>query len=183
VLSCLFFTSVLGAAALAAGIGAGTTRRNGGVIAFTRTSSLPPRQIEIDFIGADGRRLRPLRTGVVPSWEPEWSRDGRWIVFRGGRTDDLYLIRPDGSGVRQLTRDRADEQSPAWSPDGAEIAYVRYASPGAPSSIWVLTVGTGSIRRLTRDSLGAGTPSWSPNGSQIAVVSQTTQHGYEPELG
>jgi Tol biopolymer transport system component len=44
-------------------------------------------------------------------------------------------------------------------------------------------VGTGSIRRLTRDSLGAGTPSWSPNGSQIAFVSQTTQHGYEPELG
>lgn len=155
-------------------------RRNGSLIAFTRQFPAP-RQLEIALVGIDGHGLRPLRTGVVPSYEPEWSPEGRQLLFRGGRTDDLYLIRPDGSGGRQLTRDRAHEQAAAWSPDGAKIAFQRWA-PKVGSSIWVLRLRTGAKRQLTRNTLGAGQPSWSPDGSRIAFVSARPQAGYEPEL-
>lgn len=173
--------TVIVAAALLASVAPGVVAgRNGTLIAFTRWFPAP-RQFEIALVGIDGRGLRPLRTGVIPSYEPEWSPDGRRLLFRGGRTDDLYLIRPDGSGRRQLTRDSAHEQAAAWSPDGARIAYQRWA-PNTESSIWVLRPTTGASRQLTANALGAGQPSWSPDGSQIAFVSATPQTGYEPEL-
>ena len=141
--------TVIVTAALLASVAPGVVAgRNGTLIAFTRWFPAP-RQFEIALVGIDGRGLRPLRTGVIPSYEPEWSPDGRRLLFRGGRTDDLYLIRPDGSGRRQLTRDRAHEQAAAWSPDGTRIAYQRWA-PNTESSIWVLRPTTGASRRLTR---------------------------------
>ena len=174
--------TVIVAAALLASVAPGVVAgRNGTLIAFTRWFPAP-RQFEIALVGIDGRGLRPLRTGVIPSYEPEWSPDGRRLLFRGGRTDDLYLIRPDGSGRRQLTRDRAHEQAAAWSPDGARIAYQRWA-PNTESSIWVLRPTTGASRQLTANALGAGQPSWSPDGSQIAFVSATPQTGYDRSCG
>ena len=168
-------------AALVTGVAPGfVAGRNGALIAFTRQFPAP-RQLELALVGLDGRGLRPLRTGVVPSYEPEWSPNGRWLLFRGGRSDDLYLIRPDGSGRRQLIRDRAHEQAAAWSPNGARIAYQRWGL-SMESSIWVLRLTTGASRQLTRNALGAGQPSWSPDGSQIAFVSARPQTGYEPEL-
>ena len=176
----LLVAVIVAAALLASGAYGVVAGRNGALIAFTR--SFPaPRQLEIGLVGIDGRGLRPLRTGVVPSYEPEWSPDGRWLLFRGGRSDDLYLIRPDGSGRRQLTRDGAHEQAAAWSPDGARIAYQRWGL-NMESSIWLLRLTTGATRQLTRNTLGAGQPSWSPNGSQIAFVSARPQTAYEPEL-
>ena len=173
--------AVILVAALLASVTPGVVAgRNGVFIAFTRQFAAP-RQLEIALVGIDGRGLRPLRTGIVPSYEPEWSPDGRWILFRGGRTDDLYLIRPDGSGRRQLTRDRAHEQAAAWSPDGARIAYQRWGR-NTESSIWVLHLATGAGRQLTRGALGAGQPAWSQDGSRIAFVSARPQTGYEPEL-
>jgi Tol biopolymer transport system component len=175
-----FVAAVVIVAALPTGAGGGVEVRNGDVIAFTRWFS-PPRQVALALIGTDGRGLRPVRTGVSPSYEAEWSPNGRWLLFRGGRTDDLYVIRPDGSQRRQLTHGPAHGQAADWSPDGTRIAFQRWA-PHTFSSIWVLRVATGAATRLTPDALGAGHPSWSPDGSRIVFVSATPKSGYEPEL-
>jgi Tol biopolymer transport system component len=35
---------------------------------------------------------------------PEWSPDGEWIAFTDGENEaDLWVVRPDGTGLRQLT--------------------------------------------------------------------------------
>jgi Tol biopolymer transport system component len=62
---------------------------------------------------------------------PSWSPDGKEILFYSDRSGgyELWLIHPDGSGLRQLTRQGTGSTNfPQWSPDGARIAY---ASMGA----------------------------------------------------
>ena len=172
--------AVLIVAALPASAGGEVAGRNGDLVAFTRWFA-PPKQPALGLVELDGRDLRSVRTGVTPSYEAEWSPDGRSLLFRGGRADDLYVIRPDGSQRRQLTRSHQHEQAAAWSPDGTKIAFQRWA-PNTFSSIWVLRVDTRAATRLTRDALDAAQPSWSPDGSRIVFVSATAKSGYEPVL-
>jgi len=74
---------------------------------------------------ADGSKVVDLsRAGE--GWQVDWSPDGRFILFTSHRdhTDnytDVYMMRPDGSGVRRLTHQRA--HTPACSPDGEHIVF------------------------------------------------------------
>jgi TolB protein len=58
---------------------------------------------------------------------PAWSPDGRRIAFsasRGEPTDDLFLMRSDGGGVRRVTRTPfVDEWTPRFSPDGTRLLF------------------------------------------------------------
>ncbi|TME57267.1 MAG: hypothetical protein E6I60_02080 [Chloroflexi bacterium] len=78
---------------------------------------------------ADGSKVEDLsRAGE--GWQVDWSPDGRSILFTSHRDHpdnytDIYVMRPDGSAVRRLTRDRA--YTPAWSPAGDKIVF---SAPG-----------------------------------------------------
>jgi TolB protein len=78
----------------------------------------------------DRGKARCLTRGSANDVEPTWSPNGRSIVFASDRDDakhvirSLYLVRPDGTGLRRLTRD-FDDGAPAYSPDGTEVAFVR----------------------------------------------------------
>ena len=71
-----------------------------------------------------------LLTGPnIQAWDLAWSPDGKHILFIGdsreGRTD-LHVMEADGSRVRRLTEDLANEQGAIWSPDGTQILFVSY---------------------------------------------------------
>jgi Tol biopolymer transport system component len=71
----------------------------GGWIAFSARG-------RIFSIRASGRGLRRLSPNQPDHIDPVWSPDGRYIAFSGGHTSShdhgLYLMRPDGSGRRQI---------------------------------------------------------------------------------
>ncbi len=63
---------------------------------------------------------------------PEYSRDGQWIYFnselaaeRPGHAN-IFRMRPDGSGIEQVTFDERVNWFPHFSPDGRWMAYISY---------------------------------------------------------
>jgi TolB protein len=130
---------------------------------------------------ADGGALQRLTDNRAEDRFPVWSPDGSRIAFvsdRGG-DEDVWVMRADGSGARVLTRDRAAggrpgpaDGAPAWSPDGARIAFTSDRGGGAPE-IHVMRADGGARRRLTRTAptVTDTTPAWSPDGRLIAFGS------------
>lgn len=84
-------------------------------------------------VDADGENLRQLSPGTVNVRDPDWSPDGSQIVFygrpRSGGTEsssvhsNVYVVRPDGTDLRQLTSDNVS-LAPTWTDDG-RILFVR----------------------------------------------------------
>ena len=77
----------------------------------------------------------------------------------------LFTIRPDGSGVKQITRGGIDWTNPDWSPDGQSIVANR-ETPNQ-SGIARLTADGRLVRNLTPKGF-QGQASWSPGGAWIA---------------
>jgi TolB protein len=77
------------------------------------------------IVDVDGSHLVDL-SSVGEGWQVDWSPDGGSILFTSHRDHpdnytDIYVMRPDGSGVKRLTQNRA--YTPAWSADGSHIVF------------------------------------------------------------
>ena len=99
--------------------------------------------------------------------DPEWSPDGRWILLvthpRGGSAN-VAKVRPDGSGLRNLTKPKAGYQylSSSFSPDGKLIVSAR--TPGAGKNghadLVVMRADGSRIRPITKTSLWESSVDW-----------------------
>ena len=107
--------------------------------------------------GSDSIRITPRALGEVQY--PAWSPDGALIAFQISKPSGfaLYTIRPDGSGLRELTPGDAYTEWPMWSPDDKRIAY---GLEGEQSALWTMAAD-GSSQHELRDGLGVPA-SWAP---------------------
>jgi len=77
--------------------------------------------------------------------------------------------------LTQLTFGEGVEEWPAWSPDGARLAYV--GEVDGFRQLFLRTVAGGAERRLSRDSRDHIQPAWSPDGQHLAFVQSRMNEG------
>ncbi len=177
-------SSVVGCDALAGDGAAGTVRSLLGDTGTAGPTDLPGK---IAFVrGGDVVQWSGGATKVVahgqrfadPAWAPDGSRLA--AIVSGTNHSDLVILRPDGMVVRKLTqnlsnvavKDSAWARKPAWSADGARLAYVSDRDKH-DMSLWLVTADGGQPAPLLTTkpySGGVDWPTWSPSGREIAYT-------------
>jgi TolB protein len=80
----------------------------------------------------------------------------------------LVVADADGFGPRTVVESSEPIMSPAWSPDGQDLAYVSFENKS--SEIYVQRLATGERRRVSARQGINGAPAWSPDGRRLAIV-------------
>lgn len=118
----------------------------------------PPRQITDDsFYKAD----------------PDWSPDGRFVVYSSDETgtQDLFVYDTETETHRQLTDLEDAVVAAAWSPDGNQIAVQNQDRDTQTIEVDVTedSAETGEMQTVLEDFFLPGRPTWSPDGSTLAL--------------
>jgi Tol biopolymer transport system component len=115
-----------------------------------------------------------LTRGAGHDANPAWSSDGRIIAFNSNRnttgTDmDIWVVLPDGSGLRPVTTGPGIDVDPSWSPDG-RLAFT--SDRAGNLDIWTVEADGSGATRLTDSAARDEEPAWSPDGRWIAFSSR-----------
>ncbi len=119
------------------------------------------------LFAARGEHVTPLTTNPADA-EPAFSPDGDTIAFaRGG---DLFTIRPDGTGERQLTSGPEVDSRPLFSRDGRTIVFQRSATVGGPRDLYTVGSHGGTAHSLVVSPQDEHEAALSRNGKSVAFV-------------
>jgi len=131
-------------------------------------------------VPALGGTEQRLYSGLSSAWTTglNWSPDGKVLAFADshGETNHTWisLLSLADSSTRQLTFPSGPEidYSPAFSPDGSTVAFVRGSIVGVVSDLYVVPIAGGVAKRLTFDNTWIiGSPTWTPDGHDIVFSS------------
>jgi Tol biopolymer transport system component/DNA-binding winged helix-turn-helix (wHTH) protein len=154
---------------------------DGRTIAFYRSSPDGDGIFLVPALGGAERKLSDVwanRFGFGSHTWIHWSPDGKWLVVSDKVSAEepfsLFLLSPETGEKRRVTSPPASvvgDCSPAFSPDGKRLAFVRVIS-ALVGEIYLVSVNGGEPKRLTFDGAGVSNLAWTPNGREIVFSSR-----------
>jgi len=136
-------------------------------IAFTAESQSK----ELFTMDFDGHDLRQMTQTQTINLSPDWSPDGRAIIFTSylNQNPDLWKLNLSTLQYHPLSTQRGINASARYSPDGSRIA-LSLSFKGIPK-IFIITTEGQMIKMLTSGRGNDISPTWSPDGNTIAYTS------------
>ncbi|CAN5191499.1 amidohydrolase family protein [soil metagenome] len=116
--------------------------------------------------------------------QPDWSPDGKSILFQSYRTGNFHLwsIPAGGGALKQLTDGLCDDREPRWSPDGRTIAFASDRSE-ARYAIHLLDVATGKVTLFSEGKGQDSEPCWTPDGKTLLYITNGVKLMRKPIAG
>ena len=97
------------------------------------------------------------KTPTTPKIAFASNRDGNY---------EIYIMNPDGTGQKNLTRHKASDVQPAWSPTGKEILFV--SNRDGMSDLYLMDADGTNVRKVFKNLKLRSSSAWSPDGKQIS---------------
>jgi Tol biopolymer transport system component len=124
----------------------------------------------IELMNADGSGKHPIfHKEGTSAFDAVWSPAGDMIAFCVGKyfraaglpSAQIALMKPDGSGYREIAEEGVNNGFPSWSPDAQRLVYKR------GKQLVILSIADGKIVPLTDGAHYDNFPQWSPKGDAI----------------
>ena len=127
---------------------------------------------------------KQLTTPTQEESHPDWSSKGDIVAMQSyaGGTFHIWTMKPDGTGLKQITNGHGDDREPHISPDGKTIAFASDRDFKGSYDIWTVDIATGALKQITKGEADEFEPAWSPDGRAIAFVSGTGIVGKSIEI-
>jgi len=182
-----------------------TISRDGKKIVFTSTRD---GDLDIYTMDIDGTHVKRLTNELGYDGGPFWSMDGKWIVYRAYHPKspeeikeykellaqnlikpsvlELWVMRADGSGKRQVTHLGAASFAPFMTPDDKKIIFSSNygAAPGTMGNfeLWTINIDGTDLERITYNPTFDGFPMFTSDGKKLVFASNRNGRPHETNV-
>ncbi len=164
-------TALLAFLALVVPAAAQAKPSHSGAVVFSKATEVKQDEFEGGLFAVRYGRLNQL-TEDPADVEPDFSADGRSLAFV--RNGNVFTMRPDGSGQRQLTSGPEIDSAPKIAPNGRYLVFERRIGlPGAQRDLYTVSLSGGQPHPLAASSGDEREATFSPDGKMIAYVRAT----------